>query len=272
MRLLGLVVALTLACGDASAQEREPRIEHIRSQDGAEIAAHIFDPAPKPGPRAAIVLLHGGGWVAGDATWVYPRARRFAELGMLAIALDYRLANQADVTPAHATADARATFRWLRENAERLNIDPTRLAAYGVSAGGQLSVTAAQSEDERARPNLLVLLSPALDVERDAWFIRLSGAATRALSPLANVRPDMPAAFILQGDVDTLTPLTGARAFCERMIAAANRCEIRVYEGFGHLFTPAGIDDQGMPQPDPTTSRASAEEAEAYLRREGYIR
>lgn len=272
MRFLLMGVVAALCFGEFAWAQEAPRIERFSSEDGAQIEVHVFETAPSDAPRPAAVLLHGGGWVAGDASWVYPRAQHFAELGVVSIALEYRLSNQTDITPAHAAGDVRAAFRWLRANAERLNIDPQRIFAYGVSAGGHLSALAAEADDPLARPNLLVLISPALDVERDNWFIRLSGESTRALSPLANVRVGMPPVFILQGDVDTLTPLSGARAFCERMQAASGDCGIRVFEGYGHLFTPAGLNDQDVPQPDPATSRAAAAEADAYLRSRGYLR
>ncbi len=251
----------------AAETERAPRVEHITSEDGARFGVHVFESASDAGPRAGVVLLHGGGWVAGDATWVYPRARRLAELGMVAVAVDYRLGN-----PRLATADARSAIRWLRSSS--LHVDPNRIAAYGISAGGQLAVSAAQSEDTRARPNLLVLVSPALDVANDPWFVRLvDGAETAAaLSPLTNARPGLPPTLILQGDVDTLTPLRAARSFCEAAVTAGDACSMKIYQGYGHLFTPAGINDRDEPQPDAATSALAATFAEGFLRRNGYTR
>lgn len=268
MKALLLAVALVFALVDTASAELQPSIEQLVSEDGGAFEAHIFTPAASDRPRAAMILLHGGGWVAGDATWVYPRARRFAGQGMVAVAVEYRLGN-----PEHATADARALIRWLRANAERLNIDPERIGAYGVSAGGQISVSAAQSDDASARPNAIVLVSPALDVARDGWFMRLVGSEDTAarLSPLANVRAGLPPTLVLQGDVDTETPLVRARAFCDAMNAAGNECVLKTYIGYGHLFTPAGINDRDTPQPDAATSAAAADMADGFLRRHGFV-
>jgi dipeptidyl aminopeptidase/acylaminoacyl peptidase len=113
-----------------------------------------------------------------------------------------------------------------------------------------------------------------VDLKNDGYVQKLLGsrADVKAISPAAIVRRGMPPALILQGDVDTVTPLAGARLFCEQMKAAGNRCDLQVFEGYGHLFTPAGVRDDGWPKPDPATSAAAAKKADEFLTALGYIR
>jgi len=118
-----------------------------------------------------------------------------------------------------------------------------------------------------AAPNALILVSPAVSVASDTWFQRLLGdrGHARDFSPDEHVRQGLPPTLILQGSSDTVTPLAGVRRFCERLRAAKNACELHVYDGFGHLFTPAGIADDGVPQPDPATASDALARADRFL-------
>ena len=79
---------------------------------------------------------------------------------MVAISVEYRL-SQGSVTPIEALSDTFAAFRWARQHAAELNLDPKRVAGYGVSAGGHLVAAAAtigsSSEGADARPDALLL-------------------------------------------------------------------------------------------------------------------
>lgn len=262
--------------------EAQPQSHVYATVDGINLKVHVFRPVRlRPGELlSAVVLFHGGGWYMGEPEWVFPRARRFAALGLIAVAAQYRLSDQKTITPLEAMADARAAIRWVRSNASSLRIDPNRVAAYGVSAGGHLAASAAMFDDAlsgskvSSAPNALVLISPAVDLENDRWPQRLLGsrASVASISPAAHVRSGMPPTLILQGDVDTVTPLAGARLFTDRMRAAGNRCELHVYTGFGHVFTPAGTRDDGMPQPDPKISADASRKADEFLISLGFIK
>jgi acetyl esterase/lipase len=242
-----------------------------------DLLAHVFRPAGENRePLPAVALFHGGGWFMGEAAWTFPRAERYAGMGMVSVAVQYRLSDEKGVTPLEAMADARNLIRWMRTHAESLRIDPDRIAAFGWSAGAHLALSAALFPDTTggvdSSPDAFLMLSPAVSLEEDAWLQKLLGDRARAaeISPDRHVRPGLAPCLILQGDVDTVTPLAGVRGFVERMKAAGNECEIVVYEGFGHLFTPAGIRDDGMPQPDPEVSRDAAVRADRFLEAHGW--
>lgn len=77
----------------------------------------VFSPAKTAvAPRAAILLFHSGGWVRGRPEWLFGLARQFADDGLVAIPVQYRLSGS-QATPADALADACAAFRWVRAHA-----------------------------------------------------------------------------------------------------------------------------------------------------------
>ena len=277
---IALIGSTGVVHGQESPTVVGPTEQVFASPGGVPLKAHIFAPATRRTGerRAAIVVFHGGGWADGEPAWAFARARHFAERGLIGIAAQYRLSDQKTVTPVEAMADARAVIGWMRDHASELGIDPARIAADGWSAGAHLAISAAIFSSRAASltntaPNALILVSPAVSLEADSWFQRLLGSrgSARDFSPDAHVRPGLPPTIILQGSEDTVTPLAGVQRFCDRMKAAGNTCELHVYKGFGHLFTPAGIPDDGQPKPDAATRSDALAKAERFLRTLGYM-
>ncbi|MDP2326046.1 MAG: alpha/beta hydrolase [Gammaproteobacteria bacterium] len=185
--LSGLVGLMVSAQCSLAAQERavvDGPVTYVYSTTPAgDLKAYLFSPPVQTAHhrRAAIVVFHGGGWTVGEPEWAFPRSRHFTEGGMVAVAAQYRLADQDSVTPIEAMADARAVIRWKRTHADSLDIDPERIAAYGWSAGGHLAACAATFETGASVgavssvPNALVLQSPAVSVASDRQSLRVAG-------------------------------------------------------------------------------------------------
>jgi acetyl esterase len=232
-----------------------------REIDGVALQAFVFAPSGEgqESSAPAILLFHGGGWAAGSPDWTFAAARRFAAAGLVAISVQYRLSDER-VTPIDALADVCASFHWVRALSERLGVQPHRIAAAGVSAGGHLAATAAtvgcgntEGQYGIGGPDALALWSPALDVSGDGYFRRLlrERATVEAYSPVEHVRPRMPPTHIVHGDRDTLTPVRGAQRFCDSVRAGGSVCELVVYPGVGHLLTRNLANQESDFDPDP---------------------
>ena len=92
-------------------------------------------------PRPAIVFIYGGGWQNGDkrASGFLNPTLSYAEKGYVCITTNYRLTTRERWRIDHCIADVKNAVRWLRANADKYNIDPTRIGATGNSAGAHLS-------------------------------------------------------------------------------------------------------------------------------------
>ena len=277
--LAGVLTAQTTPAADDAA--RTPHAYVYREIDGQKLNAYVFPPQGEVSgkPTAAVLLFHGGGWNEGSAEWTFDPARRFAAQGLLAVAVDYRLST-GKVTPIEALDDTRAAFRWVRRHAVEFNIDPKRVAGYGVSAGGYLVAAAATLDlpgdgidDTSSKPDLLLLWSPALDVAADRWFVRLLQGRARATkySPFKHAGASTPPSCIVNGDKDTMTPLRRAERFRDRVIKAGGICELHVYPGVGHLLTHNLADQVFTFDPDPKFKADGITQLEHFLRERGYL-
>ena len=246
------------------------------------LKAFLFYPKHKPekDTYAAIAIFHGGGWSIGEASWAFGSAKKFAELGLMAIAVQYRLSNQNNISPLDAIDDARDFILWARENADKLNLDKNKLAAYGWSAGAHLIACTAVFPSYgsiagiSSCPDALILKSPALSIVNDSWFKKLlpEGASPEKHSPAENIKGKLPPSIILIGKEDSVTPLEGSALFHKNMKIFGNDSQLHIYEGVGHLFTPAGQADNGWPKPDKKISEKADKEIELFLKEKGFMK
>ena len=88
----------------------------------------------------AVLLIHGGGWKSGDKSMLNPMAAKIAESGFIAITVEYRLSPEAKF-PA-AIYDIKSAIKWLKKNSATYNIDTSKIALLGCSAGGTLAAFA----------------------------------------------------------------------------------------------------------------------------------
>jgi acetyl esterase/lipase len=113
----------------------------------------IYMPKSKA-PKPLILYIHGGGWVGGHtrhsgALSNFPQVlAKLASEGFVVASLEYRLSGEAPF-PAQLQ-DARAAVRFLKDNAAKYGIDPSRVGVWGGSAGGHLTALVATTCGETA--------------------------------------------------------------------------------------------------------------------------
>lgn len=131
------------------------------------VPVRIYTPtATTTGTQPAIVYYHGGGWVIGSLMVYEPSAKALAaNTGAIVISVDYRLASETMNKFPAAHEDAYAAYKWVRDNAATLNINPAKIAVAGESAGGNMAAAVCILARERsyALPIHELLVYPVAD-------------------------------------------------------------------------------------------------------------
>jgi len=154
----------------AVAQPAPPPVESVTAlmveSAAAPIPLRVYRPLGSAPAEVlgALVFMHGGGWTIGDLDTHDVVCREICNRARCAvISVDYRLG------PEHrfpaAVDDTLAATRWVIANAERLALDPRRIAVGGDSAGGNLAAVAALALRDAGGPALALqlLIYPATD-------------------------------------------------------------------------------------------------------------
>ncbi|HEY1752814.1 MAG TPA: alpha/beta hydrolase [Caulobacteraceae bacterium] len=213
---------------------------------------------PQAPNRAAVLLVHGGGWSRGSKDMLGPAATALAEQGFVVLAQEYRLTGEASF-PANIH-DVKRAIRWAKENAAELGFDADKLCLEGHSAGAHLVLLAAGTPDDArlAPPEGLGGVSQSVAAVCaiypptlfHAGETRPSGAlparvlpgadasdeAAALASPIEHVTADYPPAILLHGDADKVVPVSASRRFEERVRAVGGKVDLHIYAGLPHGF------------------------------------
>jgi acetyl esterase/lipase len=204
--------------------------------------------APPSAGYPAVVFFFGGGWNSGTPAQFDDQCELLARRGMVAITADYRVRDRNSTTPFACVADGKSALRFVRANARRLGIDPTRIAAGGGSAGGHIAAAIATvpGHDEdgdqsvSCRPDALILFNPVFDNGPGGYGHARLGDRWRELSPAHNIAAGFPPAIVFLGTKDKLIPVETAQSFAAKVRAVGGRCDLKLYEGSGHGFFNRG--------------------------------
>lgn len=133
------------------ADDLPPNVRVVRNLSYGDDKANKLDlylPENMQAKTPVIIWIHGGGWQSGEkAPWP---ALTMVNKGYVVASIDYTLSGDAKF-PAQID-DTKKAVRWLRDNADKYNLDPDRFGAWGTSAGGHLAAllgTSASMEESK---------------------------------------------------------------------------------------------------------------------------
>lgn len=244
-----VLTAILLATAPAFSKQRPPDEYLVYKTVGdAELKLHLFRPEGDESnmKRPCVVFFFGGGWVGGTPRQFYSYCEFFNSLGFVAVSAEYRVKKVHNSTPFESVQDARSAIRWVRANAEKLGVDPSRIIASGGSAGGHLAACtgvisgheeSGEADDISSVPNAMILFNPVLDTTEAGYGLSKVGEERKTdISPCHHVSGGKPPCIVFHGMADQTVPYENAERFVRLMKEAGNDCELKGYEGRDHGF------------------------------------
>jgi triacylglycerol lipase len=164
------------------------------------------------------------------------------------VSIEYRLAPQHKF-PAQID-DCRTALLWIRENAKRFRIDPTRIAGFGYSAGGHLVCLLGllNSDDENERLQAVVAGGAPCEFrtlpETSGLLTYWLGGtrselpeAYRDASPTTFASADDPPVFFYHGQRDRMVPNRSAKGLHQLLKDKGVRTDMYTVVDAGHIKT-----------------------------------
>jgi acetyl esterase/lipase len=246
--LLHSSLAVVLLCSAMCAAADYKDVEFAKV-DGVSLTLDAQIPDGS-GPFPAAILVHGGGWVAGDKqqyiTYIF---KPLSDAGLAWFSINYRLAPQYKF-PADAD-DVESAIRFVRANAGKYKIDERKIVLIGESAGGHLVsyVGARNRPDSRVRAVVsmygihdfvaaAIAWKPLPHELLDLFGIKAVDADNVPLlikaSPVEYINPDMPPFLLIHGSKDRDVPYEQSVEMCDKMKQAGARCDLITIKGAPH--------------------------------------
>lgn len=223
---------------------------------GVDQKMDLYTPtSPLRKPMAAVVVIHGGAWIGGQRSDMAGVAVTLQQQGFFVANVEYRVAPKS-IWPAMLD-DVQTAVRYLRANASKYNIDPKRIGACGMSAGGHLSMflgcadtrdtKATEYADQSSRVSAVLNFSGPCDMSKpfapvlDPIFKMVLGKdkkdaaeEIKSASPINFVDKKSAPMFIYQGLADPLVNPDQAREAEAKYKTVGVPCDMRLLEGVKH--------------------------------------
>lgn len=269
----------------------QPNITYSTANN-TDLKLDLYLPRDRTAATPALILFHGGGWVAGQKERNVLYLLPYLSMGWAVINVEYRLASNS-LAPA-AVEDCRCALRWAARHAKEYKIDPSKFVLTGTSAGGHLALITAMLPagnvfDRRCATDDSVRWNQAAEPEVKAaavvnwfgitdvaelvegpsakhyaveWFGSLENRAelARRVSPMTYVRAGGPPVITIHGEEDDVAPYSQAVRFHAALEKAgvANR-----------LVTIRGRKHGGFNRQELLSSYAAVRE---FLRKNGLLK
>jgi acetyl esterase/lipase len=226
-------------------------------ESGRTEKADLYLPSKNlTGRHPAVLMIHGGGWVNGDKNQARENniGTNLAIHGIVGMSINYALSNHGQSVWPQNLYDCKTAVRWLRKNADRLQINPDQIGVIGGSAGGHLAAMVALTGNvETLNPHgpygeyacdvrCCVDLYGISDLMtyHDVTMLGKTRAEDPVLydfaSPIHHITKNAPPFLIIHGDADTTVNVVQSKMLSDAMDKVGMRHHLVIVPGAAHTF------------------------------------
>ena len=250
-RILSILCVIPFVVSAQLVKLEGAKVHQYKQVGDTKLFLHVYNPEGHKASSQypAIIFFFGGGWNGGTPKQFEPHCNYLASRGMVAITAQYRVKSRNKTTPFECVADGKSAIRWVRSNADKLGVDPSRVAAGGGSAGGHVAAatgncTGLEEKGENlkisSKPDALVLFNPVYDNSSKGYGHDRVKPKWKEISPLHNITKGSPPTIVFLGTEDKLIPVVTGQEYDRRMKAVGSRSELHLYKGATHGFFNKG--------------------------------
>lgn len=235
---------------------------------------HLLDvylPANTKKKNPLVIFIHGGGWIGNDKYadmgYMPNTINALLDNGIAIASIDYRFAMQA-VFPA-ILQDCNKAVSFLYDNADKYQIDKSRIALMGFSAGGHLAALMGTSQNNKVEslyfpdsyrpfnykavvdfygPTDLTLL-PGNEDEKSPEGLLIGAAPllrpdlARAASPITYIDKNDPPFLIFHGEKDNIVSNKQSKLFDAWLKYHGVKTELTIVKDAPHFGTMYDVEE-----------------------------
>ena len=231
-----------------------------KRRDNKELTLDIYTNKEAKEATPVIIYVFGNGWMYGDK--VIPSAIEsiidlLKDEGYAVISTSYELMDD-EVILEDQISDVKDTIRWVYKNKDKYNFNVNNIGIIGPSAGAQLSMMAAFSQDDKFIGDkslksysskvkyIIDLFGPArlskvnLSVGPEEVVERFSDndieKLSKEFSPIEYVREDLPDTLIIHSLKDNIVPYETSVELYEAALKYNNNFELYTLQDCTHYL------------------------------------
>lgn len=122
----------------------------------------VYLPAGRNSSTRIVLLIPGGGWIAGDKSGFSGAASDFANANIVAFNMNYRYASIDDgITYVEMLDDIKSAIDFIVSKAGEYVFDPSQICLYGHSAGAHLALLYTYRNNDSRVNNVVSLAGPS---------------------------------------------------------------------------------------------------------------